>query len=148
MKWHLARVGARLKAPLLQLYQEYEKRLTLALNCHLIANAPEGNPLQEGRLILSKIPKGAILVALDETGVSLTSQQITSFIEAQKMKNTKELCFVIGGAEGLSIEVLDRAQHRWAFGKQTWPHDWVSVMLIEQLYRAQQIAAGHPYHRG
>ncbi len=55
---------------------------------------------------------------------------------------------IIGGANGLSEEVKEKSQKSISFGRMTWPHLFVRVMLIEQLYRAQQILKGHPYHRG
>ncbi len=58
-----------------------------------------------------------------------------------------ELAFAIGGAEGLDPAILDRAAARLSLGPMTWPHFLVRGMLLEQLYRAQQILAGHPYHR-
>ena len=59
----------------------------------------------------------------------------------------RSACFVIGGAEGLDASVLDRADFVLSLGAMTWPHFLVRAMLAEQLYRAQAIAAGHPYHR-
>jgi 23S rRNA (pseudouridine1915-N3)-methyltransferase len=55
--------------------------------------------------------------------------------------------FLIGGADGLNDDIRKRARFLLAFGPQTWPHMMVRVMLLEQVYRAQQIIAGHPYHR-
>ena len=57
-------------------------------------------------------------------------------------------CFAIGGADGHSQELLERAEVRIAFGSATWPHMLFRAMLAEQLYRATMILAGHPYHRG
>lgn len=57
------------------------------------------------------------------------------------------LAFAIGGAEGLSAAAVERAESVLSLGAMTWPHLLVRIMLLEQLYRAQQILAGHPYHR-
>ena len=62
-------------------------------------------------------------------------------------ETARPLCFLIGGAEGLDAPVLARADHVLSLGPMTWPHMLVRPMLAEQLYRAQSIAAGHPYHR-
>ncbi|HUW79401.1 MAG TPA: 23S rRNA (pseudouridine(1915)-N(3))-methyltransferase RlmH, partial [Acidocella sp.] len=59
----------------------------------------------------------------------------------------KKLAFVIGGAEGLDVRIIDRAGAKLSLGKLTWPHMLVRPMLAEQIYRAQMINAGHPYHR-
>jgi 23S rRNA (pseudouridine1915-N3)-methyltransferase len=56
-------------------------------------------------------------------------------------------CFVIGGADGLAQSLREQAKIRLAFGAATWPHQLVRIMLLEQLYRAGTILAGHPYHR-
>ena len=55
--------------------------------------------------------------------------------------------FIVGGADGLAPSLLERAQVRMAFGRATWPHQLVRIMLLEQIYRAATILAGHPYHR-
>ena len=57
------------------------------------------------------------------------------------------VCFIIGGADGLATSLHGRAKLKLAFGTATWPHQLVRVMLLEQLYRAGTILAGHPYHR-
>ena len=99
----------------------------------------------EGELIKQKIPLSATLIALDENGTSYTSEQfVRKLIEPLQ---SSSLCFVIGGAYGLSDEILGQAKDKIALGKMTWPHLMVRVMLLEQLYRAQQILAGHPYHK-
>jgi len=58
------------------------------------------------------------------------------------------VCFVIGGADGITQSLRGRARRVLAFGAATWPHQLVRIMLLEQLYRAGTILAGHPYHRG
>jgi 23S rRNA (pseudouridine1915-N3)-methyltransferase len=63
------------------------------------------------------------------------------------MADGRTPCFVIGGAEGLDASVLRRADATLSFGALTWPHMLVRIMLVEQIYRAQAILAGHPYHR-
>ena len=69
-------------------------------------------------------------------------------IAAWRDQGSPEIAFAIGGAEGLHATVLDRANVTLSLGAMTWPHLLVRGMLLEQLYRAQQILAGHPYHRG
>jgi 23S rRNA (pseudouridine1915-N3)-methyltransferase len=102
---------------------------------------------REAELILSALPAGARLVALDETGAIWSSRNLAEHLQAWRDRGIAELAFAIGGAEGLGRAVLDRADTVLSLGAMTWPHFLVRGMLLEQLYRAQQILAGHPYHR-
>ncbi len=102
---------------------------------------------QEGTAILAAVQRGAILVALDETGASLTSRGLAERIARWRESALTELVFVIGGADGLAAGVMERADFRLAFGPATWPHQLVRIMLAEQLYRTVTILTGHPYHR-
>ena len=101
----------------------------------------------EGELILSAVPDGAVLVALDERGASLTSRQFANQIADWQDDGAGDITFAIGGADGLSDAVRAKARLVMCFGAMTWPHFVVRGLLFEQLYRAQQIIAGHPYHR-
>ena len=103
---------------------------------------------REGELILGALPAGVPLVALDERGVQWSSRTLAERIAAWRDRGSPELTFAIGGADGLHSTVLDRADIILSLGPMTWPHLLVRGMLLEQLYRAQQILAGHPYHRG
>ena len=102
---------------------------------------------REAGLILAALPPGAHLVALDERGASWSSRELAERLAAWRDQGVTNLSFAIGGADGLGAAVLDRADTTLSFGSMTWPHLLVRGMLLEQLYRAQQILAGHPYHR-
>ena len=103
---------------------------------------------READLILASLAPGAVLVALDERGAAWSSREFADRIAAWRDRGVGELGFAIGGAEGLGAAVLARAAATLSLGPMTWPHFLVRGMLLEQLYRAQQILAGHPYHRG
>jgi 23S rRNA (pseudouridine1915-N3)-methyltransferase len=103
---------------------------------------------RESELILGALPPGVPFVALDERGVQWSSRALAERIAAWRDRGSPELAFAVGGADGLHATVLDRADVTVSFGSMTWPHLLVRGMLLEQLYRAQQILAGHPYHRG
>lgn len=96
---------------------------------------------------MGALPKDAHVIALDERGKSLSSQTFAQHIESVNLSGQNHLCFLIGGADGLPLEAKKMSQKTLSFGQSTWPHMMVRLMLIEQLYRAQQILAGHPYHR-
>ena len=102
---------------------------------------------REATLILEALPARARLIALDERGAMRSSRGLADRLAAWRDQGVVELAFAIGGAEGLGAQVLDRADTILSLGPMTWPHLLVRSLLLEQLYRAQQILAGHPYHR-
>lgn len=102
---------------------------------------------REGALLLAALPRGARLVALDERGRSLTSAAFALQMGRWVGEGSGDLCFAIGGADGLADELRQRADMLLSLGAMTWPHMLVRVLLAEQLYRAHSILAGHPYHR-
>ncbi len=102
---------------------------------------------REAELILAALPAGARLVALDRGGTAWSSRELAGHLADWRDHGTGAVAFAIGGAEGLAAAVLERADAVLSLGAMTWPHLLVRTMLLEQLYRAQQILAGHPYHR-
>ena len=88
-----------------------------------------------------------MLIALDERGDNVDSDTLARLIGRWRDDQIANSIFVIGGADGLSPELRRMAKASYAFGSATWPHQMVRVMLLEQLYRAATILAGHPYHR-
>jgi 23S rRNA (pseudouridine1915-N3)-methyltransferase len=102
---------------------------------------------REAELILAALPAGARLVALDRGGTAWSSRELAGHLADWRDHGTGVVAFAIGGAEGLGAAVLERADAVLSLGAMTWPHLLVRTMLLEQLYRAQQILAGHPYHR-
>lgn len=101
----------------------------------------------EAALLQASVPRGAILVALDERGRAEPSEAFATRVGRWRDGGAPSLAFVIGGADGLSPALRNKADHLLAFGPMTWPHMLVRVMLAEQIYRAVTILAGHPYHR-
>jgi 23S rRNA (pseudouridine1915-N3)-methyltransferase len=103
--------------------------------------------LEESIALANLIPEGAIVVALDQSGEALASESITGVLRGWRDAGRPAAVFCIGGADGLGPELTARADLALAFGAATWPHQLVRIMLLEQLYRAVTILAGHPYHR-
>jgi 23S rRNA (pseudouridine1915-N3)-methyltransferase len=101
----------------------------------------------ETTAISVQIPDKSVLVALDERGDSLDSASLAQQLGRWRDDGVANTIFAIGGADGLSPDLRRKAKLRLAFGAATWPHQMVRVMLLEQLYRAATILAGHPYHR-
>ena len=106
-----------------------------------------GGMQAEAELLLRAIPKGAILLAMDERGKTMTSPQFARQIAKWRDEGAQSLAIVIGGADGLSPELREQADMSLSFGKMVWPHMLARVMLAEQLYRAASILGGSPYHR-
>jgi len=147
----LIAVGRAKRGPEKDLFDQFAGRLRPALS---LREVEEKRPLtppelkeKEADLLLAAIPPGAAVIALDERGKSLESIAFAAKLDGWKSSGVKSLALVIGGANGLADRVRDRADLVLCLGKMTWPHMLVRAMIAEQLYRAQQISAGHPYHR-
>ena len=144
-------VGRAKPGPEKDLYDNYARRITIPFD---LKEVEEKKPLsglelkrREAELILARVPDGAMLVALDETGKTLTSPAFAQKLGGWRDQSIREIVFVIGGADGLDSSVRKRANLVMCFGAMTWPHMLVRGMLAEQIYRGLSILAGHPYHR-
>src|ERR1700744_1513992 len=148
MKIRIIAVGRHKSSPTKDLCEEYLKRMSWSVSLKEI-DAPKGSTsAQEAPLILKELAKPGLVVDLDERGETLTSPEFAQKMGIwQNQAPGNEITFLIGGADGFDNEVRKKAKFLMSFGKQTWPHMLVRVMLLEQIYRAQQISAGHPYHR-
>ena len=102
---------------------------------------PEERKREEAQAILAKAQPG-LIIALDERGRQLGSEAFAS-----RLATARDASLIIGGADGLSEEIRDRADITLAFGALTIPHQIVRALVLEQLYRAMTIISGHPYHR-
>jgi 23S rRNA (pseudouridine1915-N3)-methyltransferase len=101
----------------------------------------------EARRLLAALPERATLIVLDERGRQLSTADLSGWIASRRDDGTRDLAVMIGGPDGLDDEVRTRADLALAFGRLTWPHQMVRVMLAEQLYRVATVLSGHPYHR-
>lgn len=97
--------------------------------------------------LLAEVPDGALTIALDERGRTLTSPAFADRLGQARDTGTPAAVFLIGGADGHGAEVTRRADLTLSFGTMVWPHMLVRVMVAEQLFRAVSILAGTPYHR-
>src|SRR5476651_1079553 len=102
---------------------------------------------EEATAISAAMPEKSVLVALDERGDNIDSSAFARHLGRWRDDQVGNAVFAIGGADGLSPDLRRMAKLRLAFGAATWPHQMVRVMLLEQIYRAATILAGHPYHR-
>ena len=145
----LVAVGKIGRGPEADLFARYNARLRPAFSVREIAEGSGAGAeikRREAAAILAAVPGPAIAVALDLGGATPDSEAFSASLTRWR-DSGKALCFIIGGAEGLDAAVIARADHILALGSLTWPHMLVRAMLAEQVFRAQSIASGHPYHR-
>ncbi|UEM19944.1 23S rRNA (pseudouridine(1915)-N(3))-methyltransferase RlmH [Skermanella mucosa] len=151
MKIWLAAVGRARAGAARDLYEEYARRMTWPLVLKEVESKKRVPPDElkrlEADLLLSAVPNAAMIVALDERGAALSSERFAEKLGGWRDTGVGDVAFLIGGADGHGEAVAKRADLMLALGPMTWPHLMVRAMLAEQLYRAQQILAGHPYHR-
>jgi 23S rRNA (pseudouridine1915-N3)-methyltransferase len=137
------------KAPEMEILHRYAKRIKPALSVVEFPDgvgAPGEIKRREAETLLGALKPDEFVIALDQDGAAPDSPELARLLAAWT-ERSKKLAFVIGGAEGLDAAVLARAGAKLSFGRLTWPHMLVRPMLAEQIYRAQMILAGHPYHR-
>ncbi len=150
MRLAIVAVGRQKPGPLKDLEQHYAARISFPLTIREVEEKRKLSPgelkTREAELLLDAVPKGASVIALDARGTALSSDALAKRLGAWRDAGT-DLAFVIGGAEGLAENLVKQASFVLSLGAMTWPHLLVRGMLLEQLYRAQQILAGHPYHR-
>ncbi len=146
---HVIAIGRLRGGPEAALFERYNTRLRPRLT---LAELPEarGTPAEvkrkESTALLAAVPRDAFVVALDLGGHTLDSAAFAERLSGWAALS-RQVCFLIGGAGGLDVSVVGRADYVLSLGAMTWPHFLVRAMLAEQLYRAQAIAQGHPYHR-
>jgi len=151
----IASVGKRTPDWVQSGFNEYKKRLSHEISLELIEIQParrsknsveEKLQLEEARAILKTLPKPGYIIALDEHGRRQTTLKLSAQLDSWTGAGD-DVCFIIGGADGLHPSVLEAANETWSLSDYTLPHALVRVILAEQLYRAWSILKGHPYHR-
>jgi 23S rRNA (pseudouridine1915-N3)-methyltransferase len=152
-------IGRLKQGPERELAERYRERFDdigrklgfRGLDVHEIPESRSRDPAtrisEEATAISAAIPDKSVLVALDERGDNIDSTAFARHLGRWRDDSVSNTIFVIGGADGLSPDLRRKAKLRIAFGSATWPHQMVRVMLLEQVYRAATILAGHPYHR-
>lgn len=143
-------IGKMKPSPFLSLFESYVKNcrwkvLVKELECK--NDLPEQEKqLKESEMLLEAVPKGSVLVALDERGVELSSLAFADKI-GKWLEQKGKIAFLIGGANGHHESLRKQADFILSMGKMTWPHFMARAMLAEQIYRARTILDGHPYHK-
>ncbi|PKM82143.1 MAG: 23S rRNA (pseudouridine(1915)-N(3))-methyltransferase RlmH [Firmicutes bacterium HGW-Firmicutes-14] len=102
---------------------------------------------READRIIRFIKPGQVVIALDIEGAAVSSEQLAGMVREWGLAGKSDLCFIIGGSLGLHRSVTDRADLRLSFGRMTFPHQLMRLILLEQIYRAFKINRGEPYHK-
>lgn len=151
MRIVIAAVGRLRRGPEFELLETYRRRIRWPVT---VQEVEEKRPFpaaeqrkREAALLAAALPAGALLIALDEGGREVTSEQFAKRLGDWQDEGIRDVAFIIGGADGLDPAFRDAAALKIAFGSMTWPHMLARCMLMEQLYRAQEILAGNPYHK-
>jgi 23S rRNA (pseudouridine1915-N3)-methyltransferase len=159
MRIVVAAVGRLKQGPERELAERYRKRAADAgrnagLSAVDIVEIRESRAGDAGRRMIEEsiaianvIPQHAVTAILDERGESISSAAFAGHLQVWRNEDKPAAVFIIGAADGLAPTLRAQASLAIAFGAATWPHQLVRIMLLEQLYRATTILAGHPYHR-
>ena len=145
----LIAIGRMRARPEAVLFDRYNTRLRPKLTVIELPEEKGSAPItkrKEGEALLAAVGKQALIVPLDLAGDEVDSEGFAARL-TEWSGVSRTISFVIGGAEGLDAAVIRNAYSVLSFGRMTWPHFLVRVMLVEQLYRAQSILQGHPYHK-
>jgi 23S rRNA (pseudouridine1915-N3)-methyltransferase len=155
MKIYLLAIGQRMPAWVEQGYKEYASRLSTTVQIELkeipaakrVRNSViEKIKQDEGKRLLAAVPDGAKIIVLDEHGKSQTTKQLSTHLD-DWVQMSQDVAILIGGADGLSAECIQRADYKWSLSAFTFPHPLVRIILVEQMYRAWTLLNNHPYHR-
>jgi 23S rRNA (pseudouridine1915-N3)-methyltransferase len=147
----------RARGPLTTALEEFERRTRryFPLEVEEVKEEPgvrgrtrEQIMTEEGSRLLARVPAGLEVVALHRKGHPWSSERLASHLGEIGLRSGAGAAFLIGGALGLSDEVLARSTHRLSLSAMTLPHDLARVVIMEQLYRAGTILRGEPYHKG
>jgi 23S rRNA (pseudouridine1915-N3)-methyltransferase len=151
MRITVAAAGRFKRDPTQALFDTYRTRCRWPIDLREVTARKAGDPAavqaEEARQLLAAVPPSAALVALDARGQALSSDGFARWLADRRDGGSRDVAFAIGGADGLTDAVRGRGDLVLSFGAMTWPHMLVRVMLAEQIYRAQCILDGHPYHR-
>ena len=124
---------------------EYLKRLSKYHKVNII-EVMDSDMVHEKNLILSKIDKKDYIITLEINGKEMNSLEFSKFLDNTFISNSN-ICFIIGGSNGLDEEVSKLANYKLSFSKMTFPHQLFRVILLEQIYRAFKIINNESYHK-
>jgi 23S rRNA (pseudouridine1915-N3)-methyltransferase len=150
MKFRFIWIGKTKERHWKALQEEYLKRLSHFVNCEIVEikdSARHENAEIEGKRILESLNPKTFAVLLDVSGRTITSHQLSAEVEKWQNHGKKEISFIIGGFEGVSAEIRERADYLLSLSFLTFTHEMARVVLLEQLYRGYSILKGFPYQK-
>ena len=146
MKITLTAIGKLKEKFLTDGVAEYLKRLRPFVRLEIREISECRTVEEEGKKLLSQVPKDSFLIVLDVSGKFLSSEEFAKKISDLNLRGVSDITFLIGGAFGLSEEVKNAADFRLSFSPMTFTHQMARLILVEQIYRAFKINRGEPYH--
>lgn len=155
MRIHIVALGDRMPDWVSQGFVEYIKRIGSELSVELVEVSAEKRGkradiprlmAKESKRLMARIPTNSVVIALDIQGKMWSTEELATRL-GQWQQDGRNICFLIGGPEGMTKEVLAAADIRLSFSTMTFPHPMVRIILAEQLYRAYSILNNHPYHK-
>ena len=155
MRLRLLAVGTRMPGWVNEGFGEYAKRLCGDISLELVeisaGKRTKGADLarlkeQEGEALLAALKPQERVIALDVLGRTLSTDDMADTLKSWQV-DARPAALLVGGPEGLSRAVLEKADEKWSLSRLTLPHPLVRIVMAEQLYRAWSLLKGHPYHR-
>ena len=154
MKIRLLAVGTRAPGWVKEGYDEYAKRMPVAMKLTLeevaVPSRHGGDVSRrkaaEGEKLLRRLNANDYVVALDERGKAFSTEQLARRLNVWRQQGDS-VALLVGGADGLDDSCINRSNETWSLSPLTFPHALVRVIVAEQLYRAHSLLSGHPYHR-
>ncbi len=155
MRINLLCIGKTDDKEIQNLIKYYQNRLPKHWNFEIVEipdvkNAKNLSPdllkKEEAKLFLNQTENSDFVVLLDEKGKQFTSREFAAKIENWMNSSVKKVSFFIGGAYGFSDEIYERANEKMSLSKMTFTHQMIRLFFVEQIYRADQILQGKPYH--
>jgi len=150
MKFRFIWIGKTKDRSWRSLQDDYLARLSHFVRCEVSEikdSAPHESADIEGKRIIDNLNQTSLVVLLDVEGRSLSSPDLAKEIEKWQLRGLKEISFIIGGANGTSLAVAERADFRLSLSFLTFTHEMARIMLLEQLYRGFTIIKGFPYQK-
>jgi 23S rRNA (pseudouridine1915-N3)-methyltransferase len=146
MKFHFVWIGKTRDKNWRALQEDYLSRLSHFVRCEIVEIKDAGKEIESKR-ILDNLNQKNFVCLLDVEGRSISSHKLAGEIEKWQNRGLKEIVFVIGGADGVSSEVVERADYSLSLSLLTLTHEMARVVMLEQLYRAYTIIRGFPYQK-
>ena len=150
MKYQISCIGKSTNTLEHKIIDKYLKRIKNKLIIKEVNLKKQNSSLQileEGNKLIKLAPKKSVMILLDKSGTSYSTENLVEMIKNFEMENYKIINFVIGGSMGHGQKIKTHANLIMSFGKMTWSHLTARIMMIEQLYRIETIFNNHPYHK-